>query len=138
MRSGPAGLDRPTAARYASRSVRRSLLLAGLLLAGCFPERPPVSVFVELCDNGADDDADELVDCDDPDCGPACGGEAEPRETACDDGLDDDGDGLVDCLDDDCVADCDDRERDCSDGDDDDGDGEIDCADDDCFGVDDC
>ncbi|MGA0173526.1 MAG: S8 family serine peptidase, partial [Phycisphaerales bacterium] len=37
----------------------------------------------ELCDNGIDDDGDDLVDCDDPDCA------ADPNCPACPDGLSD-------------------------------------------------
>ncbi|MEQ1504560.1 MAG: hypothetical protein ABMB14_20140, partial [Myxococcota bacterium] len=48
------------------------------------------------CGDGADDDADGLVDCADPDC--LC------VET-CDDAVDDDADGAIDCLDPDCVGD---------------------------------
>jgi hypothetical protein len=55
----------------------------------------------EVCDNGVDDDGDELADCEDPDCAdaPAC---APPVE-ACDNGVDDDGDELADCEDPDCA-----------------------------------
>jgi hypothetical protein len=51
------------------------------------------------CGDGADDDLDLLVDCEDTDCSadPACGG-----ETRCGDLVDDDGDGLIDCLDPEC------------------------------------
>ena len=58
---------------------------------------------VENCSNGADDDGDGAVDCDDTDCtsDPACtGGPVED----CTNGVDDDGDGAVDCLDTDCVG----------------------------------
>jgi len=50
------------------------------------------------CDDGRDEDADHLVDCEDDDCfaDPVCG------EQACADGADDDGDGAIDCADDDC------------------------------------
>jgi hypothetical protein len=64
-----------------------------------------------VCDDGADDDGDGLVDCDDDDCAddlacqPAARYMAPMAETACDDGADDDGDGLVDCDDDDCADD---------------------------------
>lgn len=53
----------------------------------------------EVCTNGADDDADSLTDCDDPDCSfdPTC----TPGEL-CDTGMDEDGDGLVDCADPNC------------------------------------
>lgn len=52
----------------------------------------------ELCTDGADNDADGLVDCEDGDCSfdPSC------VELACSDGVDDDDDGLTDCDDDDC------------------------------------
>ena len=64
------------------------------------------------CANGLDDDGDELIDCDDPDCeGLACGPfrECECRggravELACGDGLDNDDDALVDCEDYDCAS----------------------------------
>jgi hypothetical protein len=67
------------------------------------------------CLNGIDDDDDDLVDCDDPDCeadlcGAPClsrcsGGACRPvhsSETSCADGLDDECDGLTDCADPDC------------------------------------
>ncbi len=85
----------------------------------------------EDCGDGIDNDADDLVDCDDPDCAtdPGC---AE-GETICDDELDNDGDGLVDCDDPDCASDpaCGGPEL-CDDGVDNDGDGRIDCDDPDC------
>ncbi len=51
----------------------------------------------EVCDIGADDDGDALVDCEDGDCSsfPSC-------IEDCVNGVDDDLDGLVDCGDDDC------------------------------------
>jgi hypothetical protein len=83
-----------------------------------------------VCDDGADDDQDTLVDCADPDCNraPSC------RELDCADGVDDDGDGLVDCADPGCAhwpicAEV------CGDGADNDGDGATDCDDFDCRGV---
>jgi hypothetical protein len=53
----------------------------------------------EVCDDGADNDLDELVDCADPDCAAdgAC------VELVCDDLQDNDGDGAVDCDDPDCA-----------------------------------
>ncbi|MGQ9590104.1 MAG: hypothetical protein ACUVYA_07400 [Planctomycetota bacterium] len=56
---------------------------------------------VEICNNGVDDDGDQLVDCADPDCAedPAC------RKENCTNGVDDDGDQLVDCADPDCAED---------------------------------
>ncbi|MEM7231597.1 MAG: thrombospondin type 3 repeat-containing protein [Planctomycetota bacterium] len=53
----------------------------------------------ELCQNGRDDDGDELIDCDDPDCF----GHSACRLEVCDNGRDDDGDELVDCDDPECV-----------------------------------
>ncbi len=57
----------------------------------------------EDCDDGIDNDADGLIDCDDPDCfaDPDCQGETED----CTDGIDNDGDGLIDCDDPDCALD---------------------------------
>ncbi len=59
---------------------------------------------VELCDNGADDDGDGDVDCDDADCAinPAC---IEPEAEVCDDGIDNDLDGQLDCALNDCADD---------------------------------
>jgi hypothetical protein len=53
----------------------------------------------EICDNGLDDDGDQLVDCADPEChgAPGC-----TTESLCDDHEDNDLDGLADCLDPDC------------------------------------
>ena len=55
-----------------------------------------VPVRSEDCDNGADDDGDGDVDCEDSDC-PAC-------PEICDNGIDDDRDGKADCRDLDCPA----------------------------------
>lgn len=52
----------------------------------------------EDCGNGADDDLDGLIDCEDGDCVDLC-------MEDCRDGFDNDADGLVDCADDECVAD---------------------------------
>jgi hypothetical protein len=117
---------------------------------------------VEVCDNGVDDDCDELVDGEDQDCGcttdwynwwqPKCGcpateldadGDCAPEAywwgSACADGGDNDGDGLYDCADRaDCAGDaaCADgpAAEDCANTLDDDGDGAADCADSDCAG----
>jgi DNA-binding beta-propeller fold protein YncE len=86
------------------------------------------------CSNFVDDDADLLVDLDDPDCsGPADDAEEPPPPPACSDGLDDDGDGLIDHpADPGCAAAADPSENDpalpCDDGTDDDGDGLVDVA----------
>lgn len=55
------------------------------------------AVTTEICDNQLDDDADGLVDGDDPDCQVT-----PPVVEVCDNGIDDDGDGLVDIFDPDC------------------------------------
>ena len=56
---------------------------------------------VEICDNGLDDDYDNLIDCQDPDCDGASNCGPGPGEI-CANGQDDDGDGLIDCEDPDC------------------------------------
>lgn len=65
-----------------------------LACTGCFGDE----CVEDICDNGSDDDGDELVDCADPDCDGIgiCGPEL------CDDGEDNDGAGDIDCLDADC------------------------------------
>ncbi|MBI2560020.1 MAG: hypothetical protein HYW14_02675 [Planctomycetes bacterium] len=99
----------------------------------------------EVCNDGVDNDCDELIDCNDPDC-------RHPEN--CTNGVDDDCDNLVDCNDPDCQIDkdndgcfappcgndCDDNNsrrcpnftENCSDGVDNDCDSLIDCLDDDC------
>jgi hypothetical protein len=63
----------------------------------------------ETCDNGADDDGDGAVDCDDSECSTdaACGADTDPGTTDedCNNGVDDDGDGAEDCDDSDCASD---------------------------------
>ncbi len=91
---------------------------------------------IEVCDNGLDDDADGLVDCDDLDClgTPDCVGPGV--EANCTNGIDDDGDGQTDCDDFDCFFDPSCLllpEVDCDNNIDDDFDGLIDCSDPDCF-----
>lgn len=81
----------------------------------------PAAATTEDCDNAADDDADGLVDCADPDC--------PPCPELCHNGRDDDADGLLDCADPDCSATCAEQ---CTSGQDDDLDGLIDCHDPDC------
>jgi hypothetical protein len=49
----------------------------------------------EICDSGADEDIDGLIDCADPDCSELC-------EENCTNDVDDDADGFVDCLDSEC------------------------------------
>jgi hypothetical protein len=60
----------------------------------------------EVCDDGADNDCDGAVDCDDTDCDsdPACD-ICIPEPEVCDDGADNDCDGAVDCDDTDCDSD---------------------------------
>jgi len=64
----------------------------------------------EICDDGIDNDGDDLVDCDDvADCDgdPICGDGCTRNEKGlCGDGIDNDCDGLVDCDDRDCRKDC--------------------------------
>jgi len=85
----------------------------------------------ENCTNDTDDDGDDLVDCDDPDCSnhPAC----EPDEEICDNEIDDDGDDLTDCDDPQCDGHpaCEAQEN-CENEVDDDGDDLVDCDDPDC------
>ncbi len=99
-------------------------------VCGC---APPNNFFMEVCDNGIDDDGDGLVDCEDPDC---CNSSNCNCSEICSNGLDDDGDGLVDCNDPDCcgVGSCT-CEENCGNGIDDDGDGLVDENDPNCFGL---
>lgn len=53
----------------------------------------------EICNDLVDNNGNELVDCDDPDCP---GTYACPKEDVCDDHQDNDGDSLTDCADPDC------------------------------------
>ncbi len=105
----------------------------------------------QLCGDGVDNDADGVVDCDDPDCSDVCVGTlyGVPMEENCSDGEDDDGDSDVDCADSDCAADaaCSGGGgsggnsagpvysaplENCTNGADDDGDELVDCNDPDC------
>ncbi|MCC7539415.1 MAG: hypothetical protein IT379_24535 [Deltaproteobacteria bacterium] len=116
------------------------------------------------CGEGADDDLDGAVDCDDPDCaatppcveGPCdngmdedgngatdcddsvCSGNRACRENECGDGMDQDGDGRTDCEDSDCARSAPCFEATCNDAMDDDGDGDVDCDDSDCAASDRC
>ncbi len=90
----------------------------------------------EDCTNEEDDDNDDLVDCEDPDCelAPEC---APETEVDCGNEIDDDLDELVDCLDPDCEEspDCGpDEETNCTNKIDDDLDEQTDCEDSDCEG----
>ena len=77
------------------------------------------------CQDGADNDGDLAVDCDDADC--AAITQCIP-ESACLDGQDNDLDGDTDCADDDCATVCA-IETDCHDDIDNDSDGFTDCQD---------
>lgn len=65
--------------------------------AGCADTDTGVAVPTEDCGNGADDDGDGLLDCEDADCADAAGCFED-----CDSPGDEEGDGLADCDDDDC------------------------------------
>jgi len=99
---------------------------------------PPVETF-EVCDNEADDDGDELVDCADPDCAgePACKSPEfcwnidNPVDR---NAIDDDGDGLANWDDPDCAPTpwpC--PPEVCDNAGDDDGNTLVDCDDPDCW-----
>jgi hypothetical protein len=107
-----------------------------------------------LCNDGADNDGDTLIDCADSDCngascgtGCACGGGTK-TETLCTLGNDEDGDGQSDCADSDCnLLSCGQgctcfglakTESGCADGLDNDGDSKIDCNDVETDGSGDC
>ena len=100
----------------------------------------------EVCDDGADNDGDGYIDCDDWDCDddPACGGSGGGSgDEVCDDGADNDADGYTDCEDWDCDDDpaCEGAsgsDEVCDDGADNDGDSYIDCDDFDCADDDAC
>jgi hypothetical protein len=114
-----------------------STLLCGLAAAACGSDSSGGTE--TLCNDGRDNDWDQLVDCADPDCATsaACGGSSV--EAICYDGRDNDGDQLVDCDDPDCAsyAACGGvlGETDCADGLDNDSDGSTDCEDRDCVGT---
>ena len=132
---------------HAPGTPRITLLLVGVMLgaSGCQGDRKsaggdpgadpagPIdtghALALEDCTNGEDDDHDDHVDCDDPDCmdDPACIADED-----CTDGVDNDRDGLADCDDPDCAGTsfCD---EDCFDGIDNDRDGLTDCEDADCI-----
>ncbi len=95
------------------------------MIVGCGAE-PRERDDYEICDNGVDDDADGLIDCEDTDCASAC-----TTGEVCDNGVDDDDDGLADCDDPECASACTTGEV-CDNGVDDDGDGAVDCADSEC------
>jgi hypothetical protein len=88
----------------------------------------------EVCNDGADNDGDGLVDCADYD---SCDGQPPCGKEVCDDNFDNDGDGLIDCQEKSCKYSHPNCKalpliEICGDGIDNDGDGLIDCADIDC------
>ena len=91
------------------------------------------------CDDGFDNDLDDLFDCEDPDC---YGLGLCIIETVCDDGDDNDNDGDIDCADADCagIAPCgpENTADTCGDAIDNDNDGDTDCADTDCANLGSC
>ncbi len=97
---------------------------------------------VEICNNGADDDGDGFIDCQDPNCAGAAVCQAGGAGEICDNGVDDNNNGLADCADPACVnaAGCHGGPgggrvgENCFNKADDDGDGLIDCDDAECFG----
>ena len=110
-----------------------ALLLA---LLGCAADKDVEEtglVGEEVCDDGADNDGDGEVDCDDADCEGQAPCEQVTAED-CSDGVDNDEDGEVDCDDADCADDsaCASIDEVCDDGVDNDEDGDVDCEDADC------
>jgi hypothetical protein len=87
---------------------------------------------VEICFDSIDNDNDDLIDCDDPDCDGTAS--CTVQKEICNDGIDNDEDGVVDCKDSDCKDNryCRPKKEKCYDGIDNDGDGLIDCEDSDC------
>jgi hypothetical protein len=128
------GLDELTAAPGLRRAAATLAIPAAALLA-CAPE--PIALYGvpaygvpyedEICDDGIDNDYDDLADCEDPFC------DGLELCVGCDDGYDNDGDGVSDCSDASCAG-AEACVGGCDDGSDDDGDGLTDCADPDCGG----
>ena len=85
----------------ATRMSAVALLL--LLVASCGGGGGGTPSDAEVCDDGTDNDADGLTDCDDDECAgdTAC----LPVVELCSDGTDNEGDGFADCDDDDCWED---------------------------------
>ncbi|MDB5050877.1 MAG: Tryptophan synthase alpha chain [Fibrobacteres bacterium] len=105
--------------------IGAAALLTGLLIPGCISDYKdsyklrkveayiptPVENTAETCADHADNDANGLVDCDDPACGflSACqtvnnADNAENTLVRCSDGIDNDNNGQVDCADARCQA----------------------------------
>ena len=149
----PLGVRSYEATLTAALSLEEFRLAGGGISTGCGDEAPDDGqIFAaaqvtgtgdeeagfEDCTDGIDNDDDELVDCDDPDC--ATDAACQPDDEICDDGEDNDDDGLVDCDDPDCAADpaCGGEDEICDDGIDNNGDGRVDCDDPQCFDDPDC
>ena len=92
----------------------------------------------EICDDDADNDGDDTIDCLDRDCAnhAACAGPAEDCDTV----GDEDGDGQADCDDSDCAGEpaCGGATEDCDTAGDEDGNNLADCADPACSEDPDC
>ncbi len=99
--------------------------------------------FPELCDDGADNNCDGKVDCNDPTClsnakCTTCANSQPETDTLCNDGYDNDCNGKIDCAEASCAGNCtvctqqSPSEYNCTDRLDDDCDGKVDCADPDC------
>jgi hypothetical protein len=86
----------PSVRRLVASCIAASLVGCSALL-GYPPPAPETGP--AACHNGADDDFDGSVDCNDRDCAGQC---RERGEAPCANGLDDDGDGLVDPSDPEC------------------------------------
>ena len=68
------------------------VFFSALILVNCGDDDSEEETKAEICDNGADDDNDGFVDCEDFEC--TC--------EICNNGIDDDEDGFIDEQDSDC------------------------------------
>ena len=84
-----------TAVTFAGMTITPAICNATVTVGDVVPPDP------EVCDDGADNDGDGAVDCDDSDCAGTAACPVDMPEV-CDDGADNDGDGAVDCDDSDC------------------------------------
>ena len=95
-------------------------------------EGPVASAYV--CNDGADNDGDGLIDSDDPACEDGYGSDETDPVTGCNDGTDNDNDGWTDAEDPDCATGTVEvgfGDTDCNDEVDNDGDGQMDFDDED-------
>jgi hypothetical protein len=121
------------------RGLVLSLVMAGWAVLGCGSVDEDAETSAGTCQDGQDNDADQAIDCADPDCARFvfCA-PAEASAAECADGEDNDADQAIDCADPDCAvfaacagpAEAD--AESCRNGADDDNDGDTDCADADC------